>query len=655
MATADQRAIGFMCGGMTTTSVVILVTSFSADSAITATVLDPDDGSTVTTGSVSDTTLAAQKLGGDRGANDTSGQDWFCYYGHITLTGLEPGRYYNLTLAQTSGYAVGGSASAARTPVTQTDQYITTLPGPADDFRLYFGSCDKLTSSNAVGYYDHAYTYVNDPDVLAYMLFIDDWGYVDDFQKAAAPVSDSVTGKGCVAITGKAVKQYNYAYGYGAMLGMLGDTGEDYIAMGRDSNRLNFLLTVPYLMQWGDHEFSNDLGWTDADSGAEFTTIYTAGKTVWDAVFGPLRPPTDIRSADASANHWAITIGPCRIAATDRVTNSTRQWTGGVSGAEAVPGTQFTAMYGANQITDILAALNTNDKFKILMNAYGEKYFTDSLGFYYNINSGQQQPLFNHQPTEYAQLYSGTGSIMDSDKTNQPGYVFLSVHGDTHSGMAMKNQHQAAGQNKENWWSWWIGTWNGANGNRSATQATSVWNAAKPRYTENGDELVYWWRDTNPANVSDAYMAVYGDVVQSDVRGPYLTMNCTVPDSGVVAFSRTYVPAYGNQPYYGAIADLPAAGQSLYDGSSQADGITNADAVEVASNNLICDRTGFKVSVKEGLRKEWTGRMVRKESWEPRHPQDFYRGKSREKQKGSERPEQEDVFLTTNQVQPEDL
>lgn len=39
-------------------------------------------------------------------------------------------------------------------------------------------------------------------------------------------------------------------------------------------------------------------------------------------------------------------------------------------------------------------------------------------------------------------------------------------------------------------------------------------------------------------------------------------------------------------------------------------------------NNIICDRTGFKIKRSEA-QKEWDGQLVRKESWEARHPQDF--------------------------------
>ena len=81
----------------------------------------------------------------------------------------------------------------------------------------------------------------------------------------------------------------------------------------------------------------------------------------------------------------------------------------------------------------------------------------------------------------------------------------------------------------------------------------------------------------------------------------------------------------------------------------------NADATaDVPSNYLICQRSGMRVSVAEGLKREWTGLLVRKESYEARNSQDFVRSVA-EHQKGSPRPEQVDVFLTTNQIQPSDL
>lgn len=70
---------------------------------------------------------------------------------------------------------------------------------------------------------------------------------------------------------------------------------------------------------------------------------------------------------------------------------------------------------------------------------------------------------------------------------------------------------------------------------------------------------------------------------------------------------------------------------------------------------LICDWSGFKIEVCEGLRQTWDNFMVRQASWEPRQPLDFVRSKPEYAQKGSPRPEQDDIFLTTNQVSSDDL
>lgn len=64
---------------------------------------------------------------------------------------------------------------------------------------------------------------------------------------------------------------------------------------------------------------------------------------------------------------------------------------------------------------------------------------------------------------------------------------------------------------------------------------------------------------------------------------------------------------------------------------------------------VLCDRTGMKVRMSQ-TRKEWNGLRVRKESWEPRHPQDFVRGVPDDQRVADARPESADTFLTTNQV-----
>ena len=79
-----------------------------------------------------------------------------------------------------------------------------------------------------------------------------------------------------------------------------------------------------------------------------------------------------------------------------------------------------------------------------------------------------------------------------------------------------------------------------------------------------------------------------------------------------------------------------------------------ADHYRHNSFNRICDRSGFKVKAGD-TRMEWTGHIVRKSGWEPRHPQDFMRGKLDKQSVPHPRPESDDDFLTSNEVTVDDL
>lgn len=103
----------------------------------------------------------------------------------------------------------------------------------------------------------------------------------------------------------------------------------------------------------------------------------------------------------------------------------------------------------------------------------------------------------------------------------------------------------------------------------------------------------------------------------------------------------------------------PESLETVYDPTA----LHNFDATTLESDQeighvaqeLFCDRSGFRVSLAEGLQKTWDGLMVRAEDWEPRHPLDFIRSRTTEKHKGSPRPEGDDVFLATNAVAGDDL
>ena len=79
-----------------------------------------------------------------------------------------------------------------------------------------------------------------------------------------------------------------------------------------------------------------------------------------------------------------------------------------------------------------------------------------------------------------------------------------------------------------------------------------------------------------------------------------------------------------------------------------------ANYYKPGDHNCICDRTGFKVK-RSNARKEWNNLIVRRESWEPRQPQDFVRGKKDQPGVRDARPRPADYFLSTNEVSPSDL
>ncbi len=78
--------------------------------------------------------------------------------------------------------------------------------------------------------------------------------------------------------------------------------------------------------------------------------------------------------------------------------------------------------------------------------------------------------------------------------------------------------------------------------------------------------------------------------------------------------------------------------------------------------NVICDRCGYKFKSGQ-IRKEWNGLRVCKgpstnNCWEPRHPQDFVKGKADRQAPPWARPEPPDVDVSVgsgNEISRDDL
>jgi hypothetical protein len=71
-----------------------------------------------------------------------------------------------------------------------------------------------------------------------------------------------------------------------------------------------------------------------------------------------------------------------------------------------------------------------------------------------------------------------------------------------------------------------------------------------------------------------------------------------------------------------------------------------ADFWNPGDYNVICDRTGFKMKRSQCL-KEWTGLIVRRESFEERHPQDFLRSFEDHQAVPDPRSEATNAFIET--------
>lgn len=69
---------------------------------------------------------------------------------------------------------------------------------------------------------------------------------------------------------------------------------------------------------------------------------------------------------------------------------------------------------------------------------------------------------------------------------------------------------------------------------------------------------------------------------------------------------------------------------------------------------IMCQMSGFKIRASDA-RKMWDGRMVHKDFWELRHPQDFVRGVKDRIAPPEPRAEPGNDFLSTNAVSEDDL
>ena len=468
MTIAAKRVIGWLSGCPTTTTIPVLVTSIT-DAAITVHVYPTSDVSgtapaTFVINASGDSAPKLSKYADDRTQSkflfetptdipDAAGETWVCWKGHTTLTGLSAGTRYWIKLTQggtIEGTTAGDGISTCTAPATGTD------------FRIWGLSCDRADVStdqdglDAGAPYPNFYGHIKawqaaHPSTLSFVWFVDDFGYQD-----GTSVQDTVKKATGVAQSHGNAYDYGIAYTHG-LLGMGNDTADSPIAAGREVSRAWCLRNFNYLLMWGDHQFANQAGFNYAlyNEGGEI--FWNAGSTSWEELFAPLRPAISIATSSPDVGiHWGLALGDVYLVSPD---GKGQMSGGGNEPYVAGVAPQMLYYYADIQIDEMLTALDAaTQPFKIMGKGDGDKnMLAVPTDMYY-----QHQPMKEHQPTEWARLFTRTGaspkSIMDNDKTNGTTGVFVCWCGDFHRSYVCHNESASYASNAaENWDCWCSG------------------------------------------------------------------------------------------------------------------------------------------------------------------------------------------------------
>lgn len=402
---------------------------------------------------------------------------------------------------------------------------------------------------------------------MAGVAFVDDLGYV-------SRLSVDDTANSGLAMTGapNANASYqtlnNYLIGWCALLGMLGPNRTSFTAeelaetannsilqvlWAREENRSWCRKNLNMWTQWGDWEFKSDMGWDAQPTG----DAWTNGKAAWECFYGLIKPDLDgITPRDVSAKHWCFKIGDVVIASLDGVTNASRTWgsnavPNGISTSNSAGLTQFTTIYGNNQIDDVLESIATlAGRATVLCLAHGIRYLVARTGstpphaftaLVDEYSTGTQHPIYDHCLADYQRIFTRTGatpaSLMDSVVTNGNSGTLLVVMGDWHHGMVYKFQHAAyTGNAAENFYGVCLG---GTNGSAYLSNLSA--------YTT-GDTVASIYIESD-ASSNDTNPGFHGLTIKRD--GVWLTVNHTQSDiyneyDNTVLWNKKFMPKSAN-------------------------------------------------------------------------------------------------------------
>ena len=394
------------------------------------------------------------------------------WVGNITLTGLNP-------FGTPNPYTVSQSGGAGEK--NDTIGNLVCAPSNGTNHTIFISTCDnalvairgpqfnRIEEPQATGLWSYIRGYAQSQygiPVSAVVMVDDVNGYVDqmwaDNTTGDRATGDRMTNEAWDAVSANGAESalaYDYALNYMLALGMgsmnsvsqVGAEGErSLVWWGRNLDRIWCQHNLPFLPQYGDHEVCQDFG-MDSNTTVGGSPTWGGGMRTgvnasasdpggvkarqawasaidecWAKFMKPLQGDS-IASADADANHWATTIGGVRIVVPDAMYNGDGL------------GNSMSVMLGQDQITDLKAAINTSDPWRILAVPFGGRNYTATL----NPTSGFNWPLYDLVQTEYDALFLGPGGVcINADKT-------IVVAGDIHH--MYSERYNAAGENGLTW------------------------------------------------------------------------------------------------------------------------------------------------------------------------------------------------------------